>query len=80
MLSGGFTQNKFMAMLLVVLVLLVAIVRVQEKELERTDLSHFYERGLKILCSLAAVLILVVVFLLIEMVAASFGYNSILFS
>lgn len=80
MLSGGFTQNKFMAMLLIALVLLFVIVRIQEKELERSDLSHFYERGLKILCSLSAVLILVIVFLLIEMAAASFGYNSVLFS
>ena len=80
MLSGGFTQEKFAIMLFVVLGILVAIIRIQEKELERPDLSHFYERGLKILCSLAAVLILVVIFLLIEMVAASFGYKSVLFS
>lgn len=80
MLSGGLTQGKFMVILGVALVLLFVIIRVQEKELAKPDLSHFYERGLKVLCSLAAVFVIVVVFLLIEMIAATFGYKSVLFS
>lgn len=80
MLNSGFTQEKFVIILFVVLGILGAIIRIQEKELDKPTLDHFYERGLKVLCSLAAVFLLVVVFLLIEMLAATFGYKSLLFS